>query len=42
MLLVSTGGGFTEKYAFLGIPAGLTIILIIAIACTAGTTKKAK
>ena len=46
MLLISAGEGFIEnfikKYAFLGIPAGLAIILIIAIACIATGTKKAK
>lgn len=34
-------GNFAKKYGFLGIPVGLAVILIIALACSArGTGKK--
>ena len=33
-------GSFAKKYGFLGIPVGLAVILIIALACSAGGTGK--
>ena len=43
MLLLCLGEGFVakwmKKFGFLGIPIFLVIILVIAIACTAGSGK---